>query len=159
MTLPVLRPHPLQPTDIHGRGLDPIRELAALQQRLTELMSALLRTDVLSGKGGMWTPMADVTETDDAYLVEIDVPGVKRKDLTVEVAGTELRVTGEITEKEKVGWLRHRTRHVGEFAYRTLLPADIDADHVSADLADGVLTVRVPKTEAAKPRRIAINAT
>jgi HSP20 family protein len=54
--------------------------------------------------------------------------------------------------------LRHRTRRVGRFAYRTTLPGDIDADRISADLADGVLTVRVPKIEAAKPRRITVNA-
>ncbi|MFI6071605.1 Hsp20/alpha crystallin family protein [Actinoplanes sp. NPDC051343] len=99
-----------------------------------------------------------VTETDDAYLVEIDLPGVERKDLTVEVAGDELRVSGEIVEKEKVGWLRHRTRRVGQFSYRTLLPGGIDAEHISADLADGVLSVRVPKSETAKPRRITVNA-
>lgn len=159
MTLPVLRSHQLQPGDGDGRGFDPLRELAALQQRTTQLMNTVLGTDVLAGTAGMWTPLADVTETDDAYLVEIEVPGVNRKDLTVEVAATQLRVTGEIVEKEKVGWLRHRTRRVGQFAYRTLLPADIDAEHITADLADGVLTVRVPKTEAARPRRVTVNAT
>jgi HSP20 family protein len=120
-------------------------------------MSTALGTDLLSGTAQGWTPLADVTETDDAYVVEIEVPGVDRKDLTVEAVGGELRVSGEIVEKEKVGWLRHRTRHVGQFAYRTTLPADIDTDDISADLADGVLTVRVPKTEAAKPRRISVN--
>jgi len=165
MTLPVLRSRPLQHSDGDGdgRGFDPFHELAVLQQRMGQLMTAMLGTDRLTGTGllgrGMWTPLADVTETDDAYLVEIDVPGVNRKDLTVEIAGTELRVAGEIVEKEKVGWLRRRTRRVGQFAYRTTLPADIDADHVTADLADGVLAVRVPKTEAAKPRRITVNAT
>jgi HSP20 family protein len=158
MTLPVLRSHQLQPTDTNGRGFDPLREIATLQQRLNHLMTTMLGTDLLPGTADRWTPLADVTETDDAYLVDIEVPGVTRKNLTVEVAGTELRVTGEIIEKEKIGWLRHRTRRVGQFAYRTLLPGGIDAEHITADLADGVLTVRVPKTEAAKPRRVAINA-
>lgn len=103
-------------------------------------------------------PPADVSETDDAYLVDIEVPRVDRKDLTVEVAAGELRVSGGLVEKEKIGRLRHRTRRIGRFAYRTTLPGDIDTDHVSADLADGVLTVRVPKTEAARPRRITVNA-
>jgi HSP20 family protein len=158
MTLPVLRSQQLHHTDANGRGFDPLREMAALQQRMSQLMTTMLGTDLLPGTAGTWTPLADVAETDDVYLVDIEVPGVNRKNLTVEVAGTELRVTGEIVEKEKVGWLRHRTRRVGQFAYRTLLPGDIDAEHITADLTDGVLTVRVPKTEAAKPRRIAINA-
>lgn len=54
--------------------------------------------------------------------------------------------------------VRHRARRYGQFDYRLTLPADVDADHVSAELADGVLTVRVPKTEEAKPRRIEITA-
>ena len=61
--------------------------------------------------------------------------------------------------REKVGWLRHRTRRVGQFAYRTLLPGHIDTEHITADLADGVLTVHVPKAGTAKPRRITVNAT
>jgi HSP20 family protein len=152
MTLPVLRS-----TNSTGQ-FDPLRELDQLQQRMTQLMSAVLGTDTAAA-AGVWTPLADVTETDDAYLVEIDLPGVNRNDLSVEIAGTELRITGEIVEKEKVGWLRHRTRRVGEFAYRTVLPGDVDPEHVSADLADGVLTVRAAKTEAAKPRRITVNGT
>ncbi|GAA3934479.1 Hsp20/alpha crystallin family protein [Actinoplanes auranticolor] len=100
----------------------------------------------------------DTTETDDAYLVDIEVPGVRRRDLTVEVTGGELRVSGEIVEKEKIGWLRHRTRRTGRFAYRRSLPAGIDTEHISADLTDGVLTVRVPKTEAARRRRITVQA-
>ena len=156
MTLPVLRSTPVSDGDFPA--LDPLRELAQLHQRMSQLMNTALGTDLLSPTAQGWTPLADVTETDDAYLVDIDVPGVHRKNLTVEVAGGELRVSGEIVEKEKVGWLRHRTRHVGQFAYRTTLPADIDTDHINADLADGVLTVRVPKTEAAKPRRITVNA-
>jgi HSP20 family protein len=158
MTLPVFQSPKLQPSDGDRRGLDPLRELAVLQQRMSQLTTTMLGIDPLAGTAGMWTPLADVTEADDTYLIEIEVPGVNRKDLTVEVSGTELRVTGEIVEKEKVGWLRHRTRRVGQFAYRTLLPDDIDTEHITADLADGVLAVRVPKTEAAKPRRITVNA-
>jgi HSP20 family protein len=156
MTLPVLRPS--QPPAGTSAGLEPLRELAQLHQRMNQLMNAVLGVDPFAPTAQGWTPLADVTESDDAYLVEIEVPGVDRKNLTVEIAGGELRVEGEIVEKEKVGWLRHRTRRVGQFAYRTALPADIDADHISADLADGVLTVRVPKTEQAKPRRIAITS-
>ena len=143
MTLPVLRF--VRESDGNAAA-EPLRGPAQLHQRMSRLMTA---------QG--WTPPADLTETDDAYLVEIEVPGVRRKDLTVEVTGDELRVSGKIVEKEKIGWLRHRTRRVGRFDYRTMLPDDIDLDHVSADLAEGVLAVRVPKTEAARPRRIAVS--
>jgi len=156
MTLPV--PRSTQPPADTSAGPDPLRELAQLHQRMSQLMSTFLGAEPFAATAQGWTPLADVTETDDAYLVDIEVPGVDRKNLTVEIAAGELRVSGELVEKEKVGWLRHRTRRVGQFAYRTALPGDIDADHISADLADGVLTVRVPKTEAARPRRITVNA-
>ena len=153
MTLPVLRsPN----TPAAAADFEPLREIAQLHQRMNQLFTSMLG-DLASPAPGAWTPLADVTETDDAYLVEIDVPGVDRKSLTVEVTGTGLRVHGEIVEKEKIGWLRHRTRRVGQFSYHTQLPSDIDADHIGADLTDGVLSVRVPKTEAAKPRKIPVS--
>ena len=153
MTLPVLRsPN----TPAAAADFEPLREIAQLHQRMNQLFTSMLG-DLGSPVTGAWTPLADVTENDDAYLVEIDVPGVDRKNLTVEVTGTGLRVHGEIVEKEKIGWLRHRTRRVGQFSYHTQLPSDIDADHIGADLTDGVLSVRVPKTEAAKPRRIPVS--
>ena len=152
MTIPVLRQNPPVTTG----GLDPLREIAQLHQRMNQLVTSMLG-DLAAPAVGTWTPLADVTETDDAYLVEIDVPGVDRKNVTVEVAGAQLRVHGEIVEKEKIGWLRHRTRRVGQFAYHTHLPGDVDSDRIAADLADGVLTVRVPKTEIAKPRRIPVS--
>lgn len=111
-----------------------------------------------AARDGARLDAGDLIETDDAYLVEIELPGVRRRDLTVEVTGVELRVDGALVEKEKVGWLRHRTRRVGRFAYRATLPRDIDTGHISADLTGGVLTVRAPKTEAARRRRITVNA-
>ena len=134
------------------------REPARLHQRMSRLMTTGLGGGPLPATAPGWTPTADLTETDDAYLVELELPGVRRRDLAVEVTGAELRVDGELVEKEKVGWLRHRTRRVGRFAYRATLPRDIDTGHVSADLTGGVLTVRAPKTEAARRRRITVDA-
>ena len=108
-----------------------------------------------SGRSG---PLADLSETDSTYLVEVEVPGLKRDDISIELVGNELVIHGEYQQSEKVGVLRHRTRRLGQFEYRSTLPTDVDPDQVSADLANGVLTVTVPKTEAAKPRRIQINA-
>ena len=105
-----------------------------------------------------WHPASDVEETDDAYLVEIELPGVRREDVTVEFGHGELLVTGEVKERERVGLFRHRTRRVGRFDYRIDLPGEVLDDQISASLADGVLTVRVPKSERARRRRIAINS-
>ncbi|MDL5199695.1 Hsp20/alpha crystallin family protein [Streptomyces sp. ALI-76-A] len=62
-------------------------------------------------------------ETGDAYVLELDVPGLRRDEVVVEVLDTELTVRGEVKDKERGGILRRRTRRVGQFAFRTGLPA------------------------------------
>lgn len=149
-----------RPWDLARRGWDPFEELADLQERMGRLVD-----DLLGGTTGVepwsalgWRPMADIEETPDAYVVDIDLPAVKREDVSVEVSPGELAVTGEIKERERTGFLRSRTRRTGRFDYRVSLPSDVDADNVTATLADGVLTVRVPKTERAKRRKVQITS-
>jgi HSP20 family protein len=89
-------------------------------------------------------------------MVEIELPGVRREDADIELYGNELVITGELKERERKGLLRRRTRRVGEFEYRVTLPGDIRADGIEASLNSGVLTVRVPKMDAAKPNKIKI---
>ncbi|WP_431969078.1 Hsp20/alpha crystallin family protein [Actinacidiphila sp. bgisy160] len=103
-----------------------------------------------------WSPMADLHETNDAYVVEAELPGIKREDIDVEAGGRELCVSGEYKECEREGVLRRRTRRTGRFEYRALLPADVKAQEITATLADGILTVTVPKAQAAKPHHIEI---
>lgn len=105
---------------------------------------------------GAFTPLADVEESDDAYTVEIELPGIKRDDVDIEVVGRRVTVHGERKEKERVGILRKRERTVGRFHYEVTLPGDVDEDGVEAHLDEGVLTVRLPKPESARPRRIEI---
>lgn len=143
MTLPVRRSGGPQ-------RWDPIREFEDLFERMGRLMQTTL------GGTETWAPLADVSETEDAYIVEIDVPGVQRQDLNIEVDGNELTVTGELKEKEQAGMFRRRTRRVGQFAYNVMLPGDLDNENVDASLKDGVLTIRVPKSPEAKARRIEI---
>jgi HSP20 family protein len=92
-------------------------------------------------------PLADVSETDDAYLVEVDLPSVKSKDINIEVVGNELRITGDVKQTERKGLLRRKQRRVGEFQFRITLPREVDDDRIEANLAEGALTVRVPKRE------------
>jgi HSP20 family protein len=137
---------------------DPWREFDELRARMDELMTGVFASATAGNGTGGWTPLANVTETDYAYLVEVDVPGVKRNDISVEATGHDVVITGEIKQKERAGLLRSRTRRVGRFEYRVSLPADGNADGITAEVSDGVLTVRVPKDEAAKPRRIEITS-
>ncbi|MER5910415.1 Hsp20/alpha crystallin family protein [Streptomyces sp. NPDC001982] len=93
----------------------------------------------------IWAPLADLSETDEAYEVECELPGIKREDIDVEVSQRELHITGELKEREREGVLRHTTRLTGRFEYRALLPTDVKAEDVHAGLANGILTVTVPK--------------
>lgn len=139
--------------------LDPHAEMTALNQRIRRFLDDWEELPWLLGgldDGNGFTPLADVEETGEAYLVEIELPGVRRGDIDVTLSGRHLTVTGERKEKERRGILRRRTRVTGRFHYDVTLPAaDPDAE-VTAAYDDGVLTVRVPKPEADRPRRIAI---
>jgi HSP20 family protein len=132
---------------------DPFRELDELYERMNHLWETGVGTD----GADRWVPLADIEETDDAYTIELELPGVKQDDVDIQINGRELTVSGEIKEKERTGILRRRTRKVGEFNYSVTLPGEIDEDNVSADLDSGVLTIRVPKSQRGKSRRIAIN--
>lgn len=149
MPLPVRQ----QPREL--AGWDGFPGLGQLRSQLDSLLSGW---DELLSTAGAFTPLADLEETDEAYIAEIELPGVKLEDLSVEVAGRRLTVTGERKERERVGILRRRTRTVGRFHYEVLLPGDVDEEGVEASLHDGVLTVRVPKPVSQRPRRIPVTA-
>ncbi len=136
---------------------DPFRELEDVRQQVDRVMEQLMGSSSLTAEVA-WSPLVDVEETDDAWIVEAEVPGAKRDDITIELDGGELAIHGEIKERERVGILRRRTRRTGQFEYRTILPRDVEADRITAELADGILTVNLPKSEAAKPRRVEITA-
>jgi len=155
MTLPVLRRSEARP----AARWDPFTEFEDLYDRMGRLMDTAWGGWGAPGwQAGTWSPLADVTETGDAYIIEADLPGVKRDQVSIEVTGGELVISGETAPREHEGMLRRSTRRQGRFEYRATLPQDVDPDKVSASLADGVLTVTVPKAEAARPRRIEITA-
>jgi HSP20 family protein len=136
---------------------EPFRELEQLQEHMDRLMQTAWSPSG-SGNGGIWMPVTDIEETEDAWVVDAELPGVDKKDVNVEMRDSELIISGEIKEKERKGILRRQTRKTGEFEYRVTLPGETDAEHIDANLHDGVLTVRVPKTEQAKPHRIEVKA-
>src|ERR1700732_3630135 len=105
---------------------------------------------------GPWIPLADLSETDDAYVVEVDLPGVNRDQIGIQLQDRELVITGEIPESEQKGRRHRRSRRTGRFEFRTYLPGDVNADAVDAQLSNGVLTVTIPKSQEAQPRKIEI---
>lgn len=101
-------------------------------------------------------PRADIEESDDAYVVDIELPGVRRDDVAIEISENRLSVTGERRERQRRGLVRRSTRTTGRFRLQVTLPLPVDADAVTASLDHGVLTVTVPKSASARRRRIPV---
>ncbi|WP_245691034.1 Hsp20/alpha crystallin family protein [Sinosporangium album] len=135
-----------------------MREFEDVYDHLGRLMSAALGETAMSAMAELpWSPLGDISETEDSYIIDIDLPGVAKDQINVELNERELSVTGEMTEKER-GRRHHRTRHTGRFEYRVILPGEVDTQGVSAQLDDGVLMITAPKAAAAKPRHVEISS-
>jgi HSP20 family protein len=127
---------------------DPFGEFTQLWNRMGQLF------EPMATQGGAWVPAVEAEETDDAYLVRAELPGIRREDVDIELSSGELRISGEIKDENRGSAMRRRQ---GRFAYRASLPPDCDAERAEAHMADGVLTVRIPKSSQARPRKIEVN--
>lgn len=140
--------------------LNPSREFEDIYNRMGQLMNlAFGDLGLVPAADLPWTPRADLSETDGAYMVHAELPGVTKDQVEVQLMDQELIISGEITEQkqERENSRKHRnSRRTGRFELRTYLPGDVKADGVTAQLSDGVLTVTVPKSEKVKPRKIEI---
>ncbi|HID22904.1 MAG TPA: Hsp20/alpha crystallin family protein [Planctomycetaceae bacterium] len=105
-----------------------------------------------------WTPRLNLSETDKAYEVTVDLPGMKPEDFQVELKHGDLWITGERKgETEEKGKTWHRVeRYYGQFRRVIALGDDVDPEHVEAEYKDGVLRITVPKAESAQTKRIEI---
>jgi HSP20 family protein len=104
-------------------------------------------------------PAADVYETPEEVVFELEVPGYEEKELGLEVSDHMLTITGTHSEttEEIDKTFRIHERIGGTFERTFMLPPEIDGEHVTATFEKGLLKVRAPKAEAAKPRKIAIS--
>ena len=109
-----------------------------------------------------WTENRDQTlginirEEDDVYVLSALVPGIKSDELNIQVLEDVVRIEGEYKMDESNYLVRELPN--GSFTRTLRLPAPIDAEHVEADISDGVLTLRLPKAESARPKQIKIKA-
>lgn len=105
-----------------------------------------------------WIPAMDVSEKEDAYLIRLEVPGVKPEDIEVTLHGGVLTIKGkrDRTDEQKGETYHWQERIYGEFVRSLRLPEDVKEEAVEAHYRDGVLELRLPKAEESKPRRIAV---
>lgn len=133
---------------------DPLAELRRLRRDM-DTDRADDRGTAPAWGGVAWGPAVEEEETGDAYEIRAELPGVPRERITVDVDEHELRISGDLGEAEG----RTLSRRGGRFFYRTSLPTGADPDRAEAELTDGVLWVRLPKTAAPKRRRLRIGGT
>jgi HSP20 family protein len=106
-----------------------------------------------------WMPSVNIRETEQAFFVEAELPGLTKKDIDITLENNILKLSGERRfEKDTTEESYHRVeRSYGTFLRTFSLPSQVNAESVKASFKDGVLTIEVPKAEEAKPRKIAIN--
>jgi HSP20 family protein len=135
----------------------PTGEWIDMQDEMNRLFDSLLPNGGAK-EPRRWAPAADVRETADEYLIRLDVPGVDGKSVKVSVFEDTLTVRGErreVTEGKDDKWHRVERFH-GAFERRFHLGQPVQPDKVSATYKDGVLEIRIPKSEQAKPREIQV---
>ena len=138
----------------------PMRNLFNLHNQMEKVFSDLFashegETDT---EGTTWMPTVDISETGNGFEIRAELPGVSEKDVNVSVIDNLLTIKGEKHQEEETdGKDYHRVeRRYGSFQRSFTLPRHIETDAIKAEFKDGVLTLSIPKAEAAKPTEVPI---
>jgi HSP20 family protein len=135
---------------------DPLRDAAALHTELSRLMNGLF--EGTGRETQAWVPTLDVWETEDAVHYAFDLPGIPKDKIAIEAEDGVLTVSATREREQKVESDRYRRfeRRYGTFSRTVGLPQGVSAEEIKATYEHGVLELRVPKPEQAKPKRIEI---
>ncbi|MEM7281276.1 MAG: Hsp20/alpha crystallin family protein [Pseudomonadota bacterium] len=138
----------------------PIREMENFFDRYGEIFShplGMLRDYRAVNDDTTWSPAADITESDNEYLIKAELPEVNRKDVKVSVDNGIITITGE-RKLDKSNKKLHRIEtYYGKFSRSFSLPDDVNGKNIKAESKNGVLCVHLPKTDSPKPRRIEVD--
>ncbi|MGA2927023.1 MAG: Hsp20/alpha crystallin family protein [Solirubrobacteraceae bacterium] len=143
---------------------EPVRELNTIQHEMNRLFNTFFDAPAPAQSSPQtplrrWVPAMDLIETDDAFVLRADLPGVSDKDVKLELEDNVLTISGERKsehEERKEGYYRFE-RAFGSFARSLTLPEGVDPEAVKASFDHGVLEVRIPKPEQRRSRKVAIN--
>jgi HSP20 family protein len=138
---------------------DPFQDLQSFRDEMNRTFSRWFgREEGEEPPTRRWVPSLDVTESKEAYHVDVEVPGVRPEDINVTVDRGMLTIQGERrSEEEKTDRSYHRVeRRYGSFRRSIGLPSDVDPSRVQATYDNGVLRLEVPKTAASQPKRIEV---
>ena len=148
---------------------NPFREMEALRRELDRLIGGTVadrragdpfRAAFLPGRAARSYPLINLSEDSDNIYVEALAPGMNPDNLDISVIRNTLRISGEkqaLSDDIKPEAFHRNERSAGRFTRAIELPTEVDGDKVTADYRDGVLHVKLPKAEAAKPKQINVN--
>jgi HSP20 family protein len=146
---------------------DPFQDLRSAQDEMTQMSPMLahalgLHTQQASGRATTtaWAPAVDISERKDAYLVAVELPGLKPEDLDITMEDGLLTIQGErqFTSESSEQQYHRVERRYGAFRRSITLPAHAMAEGIEASFEDGMLQILVPKAEEAKPKRIQVRS-
>lgn len=141
----------------------PYRDMMSVRDEMNRVLNEVFgrnTNDESSWFSGAWTPPVDIYETDDALVMKAELPGFSKDDISIEMKENTLVIKGERKREDEVkeGNYHRSERTYGAFQRSFLLPTTVDQEKVSAAYKDGVLELRLPKVQAAQPKRIAVSA-
>lgn len=136
----------------------PFEEFNNMRRQFDRLANLLAESPQRTIGAGVF-PQLNLTEDANKLYLRAELPGVKSDDLDIQATGKTISITGErkIHEENAAARYHRREREAGKFSRVLAMPTEIDADRIEAKLENGILTIMVPKSEAAKPRQIKIN--
>lgn len=138
---------------------DPFREMVSMRSALDRMFENTLASQE-GWTQNAWNLALDVSENNDEYILKASIPGINPDDLNITFNNNVLTISGETkSEEEKEGERYHlRERRYGSFSRSISLPSSVKGDEIQADYDAGVLTLRVPKAEEARPKRISVHS-
>jgi HSP20 family protein len=137
---------------------DPFRDITSLRDEMNRLFTRTLGEG--SSAGSAWTPAVDIFDAAEAIVLKAELPGLSADDIDIEIDENVLTLKGERRFEEKVeeGRYYRVERAYGAFQRSVTLPQGVKPDEITANFEHGVLTVRVPKADEVKPRKIAVES-
>ena len=160
----LVRYNPIMPWRPSQDPWNPFAGIESLRAGMDQLFNAFLGTMPSMGANeSVWSPQVDLQEHDQEFVLVADLPGMKQEDIHITVENNILTLQGKRLaedegQHEQNGYAQYCERVFGTFCRRFTLGAAVDADHITARYTAGVLEVHIPKTAAAQPKRIAVQA-
>jgi HSP20 family protein len=141
----------------------PYRDMMSVRDEMNRVLNEVFgrgANDESAWSSGTWSPPVDIYETDEALVMKAELPGFSKDEISIELKENTLLVRGERKREDEVkeGNYHRMERAYGAFQRSFLLPTTVDQEKVKASYKDGILELRLPKVQAAQPKRIAVSA-